>query len=331
MNKRIGLRKYVILLLLAGSFLWMAPAQAQDYPKSPVQLVVPFAPGGATDIFWRTLADSLSKNLNGAIGVVNKPGGGGIVGLSSVVNSKPDGYTIAAGNSDTLNITPLFTPSIPVDTINDLTYIAKLSIFLHTMAVRTESPFKTIEDVAAFAKANPKKLKAGTPGVGTSPYMALHIFNQDAKVEITPIAFGGGGEVVPQLLGGHIDLAFISIPPIKSQYLAGKARILSMFSPKRHPAYPDIPTAIEKGYKQTIITTGIGLVGPKGRPPAVIKKWEEVAEKTMKDPAVIAAIQKFDYVADFKKGEEFKKEIVDEMAFFKTLMEKAGIKPDAKK
>jgi tripartite-type tricarboxylate transporter receptor subunit TctC len=150
-------------------------------------------------------------------------------------------------------------------------------------------------------------------------------------VEITPVAFGGGGEVVPQLLGGHVDCAFISIPPIKSQFLAGKARILAMFSPKRHPAYPDIPTAVEKGYKQTIITTGIGLVGPKGLPSAVVKKWEEAAEKTMKDPNVISAIQNFDYVADFKRGEIFKKEIVDEMAFFKALMEKAGIKPEVKK
>jgi tripartite-type tricarboxylate transporter receptor subunit TctC len=329
--KKTSTKKYIILFLLTTCFLWTAPSEAQDYPKSTIQLVVPFAPGGATDIFWRTVADSLSKNLNGTIAILNKTGGGGIVGTSSVVNSKPDGYTLAAGNSDTLNLTPLFTPDIPFDTVNDLTYIAKLAIFLHTLSVRTESPFKTIEEVAAFAKANPKKLKAGTPGVGTTPYMALHIFNQDAKVEITPVAFGGGGEVVPQLLGGHIDCAFISIPPIKSQVLAGKARFLAMFSPNRHPAYPDIPTAVEKGYKQTIITTGVGLVGPKGLPPAVVKKWEEAAEKTMKDPNVISAIQKFDYIADFKRGEIFKKEIVEEMAFFKTLMEKAGIKPEVKK
>jgi tripartite-type tricarboxylate transporter receptor subunit TctC len=331
MDKKISIKKYVIFSILAACFLWTASSEAQDYPKTTVQLVVPFAPGGATDIFWRTVIDSLSRNLNGTIAILNKTGGGGVVGTSSVVNSKPDGYTLAAGNSDTLNITPLFTPDIPFDTINDLTYIAKLAIFLHTLSVRTESPFKTLEEVAAFAKANPKKLKAGTPGVGTSPYMALHIFNQDAKVEITPVAFGGGGEVVPQILGGHVDVAFISIPPIKSQVLAGKIRILAMFSPKRHPAYPDIPTAVEKGYKQTIITTGIGLVGPKGLPSAIVKKWEEAAEKTMKDPNVISAIQKFDYVADFKRGEIFKKEIVEEMAFFKTLMEKAGIKPEAKK
>jgi tripartite-type tricarboxylate transporter receptor subunit TctC len=330
MLKNLAVKGYIIILLISF-ILCINYASAQDYPKATVQIVVPFAPGGATDIFWRSVADSLGKNLGGTIAILNKPGGGGIVGTSSVVNAKPDGYTLAAGNSDTLNLTPLFTRDLPFDTINDLTYIAKFAIFLHTVAVRTESPFKTLEDLVAYAHANPKKLKAGTPGVGTTPYMALHIFNQDAKVEIVPVAFGGGGEVVPQLLGGHIDAAFISIPPIKSQYLAGKARILAMFSEKRHPAYPDIPTAFEKGYKKTVITTGIGLVGPKGLPSSIVKKWEEVAEKTMKDPNVISTIQKFDYVADFKRGEDFRKEVADEMAFFKDLMQKAGIKPGAKK
>lgn len=325
MKRILNIKLFSVVILL--SFLLINISLAQDYPKATVQIVVPFAPGGATDIFWRAVADALGKNIGGTIAILNKPGGGGIVGTSTVVNAKPDGYTLAAGNSDTLNLTPLFTPNIPFDTINDLTYIAKFAIFLHTVSVRTESPFKTLEDLVSYARANPKKLKAGTPGVGTTPFMALHIFNQDANVEIVPVAFGGGGEVVPQLLGGHIDAAFISIPPIKSQYLAGKARILAMFSEKRHPSYPDIPTAFEKGYKKTIITTGIGLVGPKGLPSSIVKKLEEAAEKTMKDPAVISAIQKFDYVADFKRGEEFRKEVADEMAFFKDLMQKAGIKP----
>ena len=322
MNKKRRTETYLVLFLMAACFLWVAPSPAQDYPKGSIQLVVPFAPGGATDIFWRTLGDYLSKNLNATVAIVNKPGGGGIVGMSTVVNSKADGYTVCAGNSDTLNITPLFTKDIPFDTINDLTYIAKLAIFPQGMAVRTESPFKTMEDIIAFARANPKKLKAGTPGVGTSPYMAAYTFNRDANVDITPVAFGGGGEVVPQVLGGHVDFAFISMPPIKSQVVAGKARYLAFFSKARHPLYPDIPTAVEKGLKRTIIETGIGLVGPKGLPVAVVKKWEEVAQMTMKDPKVISAVHKFDYIVDFKPGEAYKKEIAEEFADFKELMGK---------
>jgi tripartite-type tricarboxylate transporter receptor subunit TctC len=322
MNKKTRIETFLVLFLLASCFLWAAPSEAQDYPKGTIQLVVPFAPGGATDIFWRTLGDYLSKNMKASIAILNKAGGGGIVGMSGVVNSKPDGYTVCAGNSDTLNITPLFTKDIPFDTINDLTYIAKLAIFPQGMAARTESPLKTIEDVIAFAKANPKKLKAGTPGVGTSPYMAAQLFNRDAQVDITPVAFGGGGEVVPQILGGHVDFAFIAMPPIKAQFDAGKIRCLAFFSKKRHPLYPNIPTAVEKGLKRTIIETGIGLVGPKGLPPAIVKKWEEVAQMTMKDPNVISAVHKFDYIVDFKTGEEYKKEIAEELADFKELIGK---------
>src|SRR4030042_2218638 len=207
MNKKRRIETYLVLFLMAVCFLWVAPSAAQDYPKGSIQLVVPFAPGGATDIFWRTLGDYLSKNLNATVAIVNKPGGGGIVGMSTVVNSKADGYTVCAGNSDTLNITPLFTKDIPFDTINDLTYIAKLAIFPQGMAVRTESPFKTIEDIIAFAKANPKKLKAGVQGIGTSPHLAAFMFDRDAKVEITTVASGGDGEVVPQILGGHVGFA----------------------------------------------------------------------------------------------------------------------------
>jgi tripartite-type tricarboxylate transporter receptor subunit TctC len=320
MKKKYGFGMVVCLFLLAGCFLGFAPASAQDYPKGPIQLVVPFSSGGATDIFWRTLGEYFSKNLKATIAIVNKPGGGGIVGMSTVVNAKPDGYTLCAGNSDTLDITPLFTKDLPFDTINDLTYMVKVANFPQCLVARTESPFKTLDDVIAFARANPKKLKASTPGFGTNPYMALQLLNYDAKAEITPVNFTGGGESVTAILGGHVDLGGIALPPVKSQVLAGKIRILAIFSKERHPLYPDIPTAYEKGYKQTLVDTGMGIVGPKGLPAEVIRKWEAVVQATLKDPAVIAAIHKFDFVPDYQTGDQYKKEITDEFALFKKIM-----------
>jgi tripartite-type tricarboxylate transporter receptor subunit TctC len=317
-KNRIG--TCICLILLAVCVLGVTPAAAQDYPKGPIQLVVPFSSGGATDIFWRTLGEHFSKNLKATIAIVNKPGGGGIVGMSTVVNAKPDGYTICAGNSDTLDITPLFTKDLPFDTINDLTYMVKVANFPQSLAVRTESPFKTFDDVIAYARANPKKLKASTPGMGTNPYMALQLLNYDAKAEIVPVNFTGGGENVTAVLGGHVDLGAVALPPAKSQVLAGKLRILAIFSKERHPLYPDVPTAYEKGYKQTLVDTGMGIVGPKGLPPEVIRKWEQVVQATLKDPAVIAAIHKFDFVPDYQTGEQYKKEIVDEFALFKKVL-----------
>lgn len=330
MIKMVENKKIITLCLFLLCFIFFSISFGQDYPKATVQLVVPFAPGGAVDIFWRTISDSLSKNLNGTIAILNKPGGGGVVGTSYVVNSKPDGYTIGGGPTDVLIFAPLFTPNIPFDVIKDLTYIAKLAFWPQIVIVRADSPFKTLEDLISFAKANPKKLKAGTPGPGTAPHMALHLLNQDAKVDIIPVIFGGAGEIMPQLLGGHLDLAFMAPSPAKSQFQAGKIRILAFFSRQRHPVYPDIPTSFEKGLKNTIITGAVGLTGPKGLPSFVVKKWEEASEKTIQDPNIIPAIQKFDYVVDFKRGDEFKKEITDEITFFRHFVDKAGLKSEAK-
>jgi tripartite-type tricarboxylate transporter receptor subunit TctC len=324
MKSKAALCHCVVLFVMAASVLWVRPAGAQQYPKGTVQIVVPFSPGGSTDIFWRTLSDTLSKHLGANLAVLNKPGGGGVVGVSSVVTAKSDGYTLAAGNSDTLNITPLFTSEIPFDPVNSLTYLFKMAFFPQCIAVRADSPFKTLEDLAAFARANPKKLKAGTSGVGTSPYMAVHMFNDDAGVEITPVAFGGGGEVVPNLLGGHVDFAFVAVPPVKPQVVAGKARILAILSLKRHPLHPDIPTAVEKGFKKTVVETGLGLVGPRGLPAPVVRKWEKVAQETLKDPTVIAGIQKLDYVVDYMNGESYKKDVAREFEYFKKLMANVG-------
>jgi tripartite-type tricarboxylate transporter receptor subunit TctC len=314
----------ICTVLLAVCVLGIIPAAAHDYPKGPIQLVVPFSAGGATDIFWRTLGEYFSKAIGAPIAVVNKPGGGGIVGMAGVLNVKPDGYTLCAGNSDTLDITPLFTKDLPFDTINDVNYMVKVANFPQALVVRTESPYKTFEEVVAYAKANPKKLKASTPGKGTNPYMALQLLNYEAKADITPVNFTGGGESVTAILGGHVDLGGIAVPAVKAQVVAGKIRILAIFSKQRHPAFPDVPTAYEKGYKQTLVDTGMGIVGPKGLPAEVTRKWEQVVQQVLKEPAVIAAINKFDYVSDYQNGVQYKKEIVDEFNLFKKVVDLYG-------
>jgi tripartite-type tricarboxylate transporter receptor subunit TctC len=320
MDKKYGFAMCIGLLLMSVCAFGITTVAAQDYPKGPIQLVVPFSSGGATDIFWRTLGEHFSKAIGAPIAIINKPGGGGIVGMSGVLNAKPDGYTLCAGNSDTLNITPLFTKELPFNTIDDVNYMVKVANFPQALVARTESPYKTLDEVITYARANPKKLKASTPGLGTNPYMALQLLNYEAKADITPVNFTGGGESVTAILGGHVDLGGIAVPPVKTQVQAGKIRILAIFSKQRHPLYPDVPTAYEKGYKQTLVDTGMGIVGPKGLPAEVIKKWEQAVQTALKDPAVIAAIHKFDFVPDYQNGEQYKKEIVEEFNVFKKVM-----------
>jgi tripartite-type tricarboxylate transporter receptor subunit TctC len=249
MQKKADRLLIVLLTVVLVCLMFTPTSQAQTYPKSPVQIVIPFAPGGVTDIFWRSLSDFIAKNAGATVSLVTKTGGGGIVGMSYVANSKPDGYTLAAANSDPLNIAPLLTPDAPYTADKDFTYICKLAGVPVTIAVRADSPFKTLEDLVAFAKANPGKLKGGVAGAGTVPHMSMEMFNKAANIQITPVPFGGAGEVVPNLLGGHVDLTVMSIPPLKSHVLSRKVRILASFSPKRPDDFPQIPTVAEKGYK----------------------------------------------------------------------------------
>ena len=186
MQKKTGTRTCFILFVTLACLLWVGSSQAQDYPKGPVQIVIPFGPGGLTDIFWRSTSDFIANNIKGTLVLVNKPGGGGVVGTSFVANAKPDGYTLVSANSDPLSISPVFTPNVPYDPEKDFTYIAKLAVFAFTIAVRADSPFKTLEELVAFAKANPKKLKAAVMGVGSTPHTILEVFNRDAKIDITP-------------------------------------------------------------------------------------------------------------------------------------------------
>ncbi len=321
MEKKSRKRTCFILAVALVCLLCVGRSEAQDYPKSPVQIIIPFGPGGLTDIFWRSTSEYVSNNLKGTIVLVNKPGGGGVVGTSFAVNAKPDGYTLMSANSDPLTISPVFTPNVPYHPEKDFTYIAKLAAFAFTFAVRSDSPFKTFEEMIAYAKANPKKLKAAVMGVGTTPYTILEAFNRDAKIDITPVPFDSGGESATNLLGGHTDLAVLSPPSLKSHVVAGTARMLVVCSPKRLPDFPDIPTMTEKGYPKSSIATGVGLAGPSGLSPAIVSKWEGALDRTLKDPKVIAIVEKLGgVVVDFKSGEGYKKELMADFAMFKEIV-----------
>jgi len=327
MKKKIGTRTHFILFVTLACLLWVGSSLAQDYPKGPVQIVIPFGPGGLTDIFWRSISEFLGNNMKGTIVLVNKPGGGGVVGTSFAVNSKPDGYTLVAANSDPLSMSPVFLPNVPYNPEKDVTYIAKLAAMAFTVSVRSDSPFKTLEEVVAFAKANPKKLKCAVMGIGSTPHIIVEVFNRDAKIEITPIPFDSGGESITNLLGGHTDLCVNSLPSTKSHILAGKARVLAFCSPKRLPDFPEVPTMTEKGYKKSSIATGVGLAGPKGLASTIVSKWEEAIEKTLKDPKVIAIIEKLGgVVVDFKSGEGYKKELMTDLAMFKEIVPTLPVK-----
>ena len=324
-HKRTLVRISLILFVALTCLFWVGGSQAQDYPKGPVQVIIPFGPGGLTDLFWRSVSEFIGANLKGTVVLVNKPGGGGVVGTAFSSVAKPDGYTLVSANSDPLTISPVFTANVPYNTEKDFTFIAKLAAFAQTISVRADSPFKTLEELVAFAKANPRKLKSSVMGVGSVPHTILGVFNQEAGLEINFVPFDSGGETVTNLIGGHTDMCVVSVSAINSQVQAGKARMLGICSPRRLPEYPGVPTLAERGYKKSSIATAVGLGGPKGLAPVIVNKWEEALDKTMKDPKVIGAVEKLGgAVVDFKSGEEYKKELLADLATFRQVLPTLG-------
>lgn len=320
MKRTNGIKASVALFAAAVVLISIGSAQAQDYPTRPIQLVVPYGPGGTTDLFFRAINESLEKNIGGRIEIINKPGGGGVVGTSSVVNSKPDGYTLVNVSAENTTIATAFTPSMPYDPEKDLTYIAKGCVVAVSIAVRNESPFKTLEDLVAFAKANPGKLNACGMGIVGTPHMIFGVLTRDAKLDIGYVPFDGGGEVVANTLGGHVDFSLPSISVVTSHVATGKIRMLAVASPKRLSNYPDVPTLAEKGYPKASFAVSLGLGGPKNLPAPIVDKLQKAMDKTLKDPKVVEIVEKLDgVVIDYKNGTDYYHELMANAGAFKEI------------
>jgi tripartite-type tricarboxylate transporter receptor subunit TctC len=257
------------MLALATLLIAGASAFAQDaFPSKPVHLLVPFPPGGAVDIVARTLSDELSKRWGQAIVVENRPGAGGTIAEAVAAKAKPDGYTLILVASGHATATYLY-PDLPYDPLRDFTPLSLVGASPNMMLVREDSPYRSIADVLAAARARPGQLSYGYAGNGTSPHLAGELLKYMTKVEITPVPYKGGAPVLNDLLGGHIPLSFNNIPESIGFVQAGKLRPLGVTTAKRSPVLPDVPTIAESGLPGYDTGVWWGFLAPAGLPAAV--------------------------------------------------------------
>jgi len=274
------LRKMNCILVIAFALIAALPVQAADFPEKEVQIIIPWAPGGATDLVFRAVAASTAKHLGQAVVVVNRAGGGGAVGYTEGAQAKPDGYTLTAA------VTPLTILPHQVKTAFThksydaiINVVSDPSMFL----VRAEAPWKTMREFLDQARKNPGMISVGNSGAGGGVHLVALAFEKAAGVKFNHIPFSGGGPSVTSLLGGHINAVSVSPPEGISQVQAGKLRIVALFAEKRFEMFPDVPTVREQGVN---FTMGMwrGLAAPKGTPPAVIRKLHDAFKKGMDDP-----------------------------------------------
>ena len=270
---------YLLLsFIIMGSPGLSQEVYAQAYPIRPVNMLISFAPGAATDIGARLIAKEAEKFLGQEIVPVNKPGGGGAVTAGILASSKADGHTIMANVSSALTNAPHL-ESVNYDPVKDFSFIYQYGNLISIYVVRSDSPFKSFKEFIEFGRKNPGKLSIGTPGVGTSPHLAMELLKLREKIDIATIPFGGSAPALTALLGGHISAVGTSTPSAVPHIKAAKMRALAITGETRNEATQDVPTLKELGYPYGVFIEVFFIAAPKGTPPAIVGKLEEAFRK----------------------------------------------------
>jgi tripartite-type tricarboxylate transporter receptor subunit TctC len=271
------------LVILALALALPAPAFAQQFPAKEVSIIIPYAPGGATDLVFRALANSTQKYLGKAVVVVNKAGGGGTVGVVEAQRAKPDGYTLLTA------ITPLTILPHQVKTTftyRDFEPIINVVQDPVMFQVQAQAPWKTLQEFLDYARRNPGIITVGNSGAGGGVHLIALAFEKAAGVKFNHIPFAGGGPSVTALLGGHINAVSVSPPEGIPQVKAGKLRIMALFSERRMSDFADVPTVREQGV-DFALGQWRGLAAPKGTPPEAIRILHDAFKKGMEDAAFV--------------------------------------------
>jgi tripartite-type tricarboxylate transporter receptor subunit TctC len=257
----------------------------QSFPTKPVHLLIPYAPGGAVDILGRTLGDELSKKWGQPVIIENRTGAGGTIASQVVAKSAPDGYTlviVASGHA----INPYLYSKLPYDTFKDFRPISLLGSSPNILLVAANSPYKTLVDLLAAARAKPGSLSYGMAGIGTSTHLAGELLKYLTKVDIVAVSYKGGAPVINDLLGGHIPLSFNNIPESIGQIKGGSLRPLGVTSATRSPVLPDVPTIVEAGVPGYDTAVWWGLLGPAGLSADLAAKISKDCAEALHAPAV---------------------------------------------
>ena len=246
------------------------PAHSQAYPNKPIRLVVPFAPGGVTDVSGRIVASALAKRLNQQVVVENKPGASGNIGAQLVAKAEPDGYTLLLVLDGTLVINPHVYEQIGFDALKDFAPIAKIGNSIIIIVANPGVSVKTLADVVALSKSNGKGLEYGTSGNGSITHVAGELLKQQSGANLVHVPYKGGGPAAADVLAGHIPLAFASASSVTQYIDAGKLIPIAVPSAKRSVVFPNVPTFVESGVDGVELNSWVGVLAPAKTPPAIV-------------------------------------------------------------
>jgi tripartite-type tricarboxylate transporter receptor subunit TctC len=271
--------------LLASTFGGPLMA-ADDYPNRTIKIIVAAAAGGPTDVPARIASQILNSKFGQAVVIEHRPGVGGAIGARDVASSTPDGYTLLAGNTSTLAVIPAVSMSAGYDPTKDFVPIVRITEGFQILVVNPDSPWKTLKDFIAFAKANPGKINYGHTGAGGLPHLAGELFMLRSGTKLTGVSYRSGGESSTAVLGKAIDATFENIAILRALINAGKLRALALQNKTRTPLLPGVPTMAEEGVPNCEANTFFGLVAPAGTPPGIIKTISDAMNEGLATPEI---------------------------------------------
>ncbi|MFG0673213.1 Bug family tripartite tricarboxylate transporter substrate binding protein [Delftia sp. WSY_7] len=324
-------RSRFLSCLMAGAAalaLPLAHAQAQSYPDRPIKLVVPFAPGGATDILGRLLATSLGERLGQPVVVENRPGAGTVVAGALVAKAPPDGYTLLLGASTTLTLNPVIRNPLPYDPLRSFTPLGLVADMGLVLVAHNETPARTLPELVALAKADPDKLSYGSFGTGSSVHFGGEMLKTATGMRMVHVPFNGSSPSLTALMGGQVQVAVDTVVATTPLIKAGKIRPIAALGPQRLPLLPQVPTVAESGYPGFAMDTWFAFLAPAGLPAPIQRRLEKALADTMAEPAMKKKLVDIGLSPAWGPGSALQERIERELPQMRAVAARADIKVD---
>jgi tripartite-type tricarboxylate transporter receptor subunit TctC len=313
---------------LTAVLFFALAAVAQTYPAKPIHLIVPFTPGGTTDIMARTLGQKWTEAWGKQVIIDNRPGAGGTVGVEAAAKSAPDGYTVLVGHIGTLAVNPALYPKLPYDPLKSFTPVMQISIVPSVLVVHPAVRATTVAELVALARANPGKLNYSSAGGGSAAHLSMEYFKLQTGTEIVHVPYKGTAPSLTDLVGGQVSMTMTGAPAVMPHVQAGRLRALGVSSIWRVDALPDIPTIAESGFAQFDATQWYGILVPAGTPRDIIMKLNAETRRIMQSKEVQQRLRNEGAIAASGTPEEFAAHIKSEIARWGEVVRKAGMKAD---
>lgn len=323
MSTRLG----QMLLIGAALFAAATAASAQNYPSRPVRFVVPFAPGGSTDTLARTVGAVLSERLGQQVVVDNRAGANGDIGMSIVAKAPPDGYTIVLGYIANLAIGPSLYAKMPYDPARDFSAITQLASGDSILVIHPSLPAKTLKELIAYAKANPKKVSFASAAVASVGHLTGELLNDMAGIDMQHVAYKGSGQAIADLVGGHIKVMISGMASTLPHVRSGKLVGIVTTGGKRTAATPDIPTIAET-YPGFAASAWYGVLAPAGTARPIVARLNADIHKALQDPAVVKRLEGVGFEITYGTPEEFTAYMKSEIKKWAKVVKASGAKPE---